>query len=319
MTQWIQTAQETLAIPWVGALTILLGSLVAAKIVEVILCRIVTRLTRRTQSDLDDRIVQLLHRPVFFSVLLAGVWFAAGRLTLTDGGRSLLLSILHTLIVLIWTGALLRLSSALLEGLGSVAGRVGWIEERTIPLFDNLAKIVIFGGAVYCLMLAWRLDVTPWLASAGIAGIAIGFAAKDTLANFFGGLFVIIDSPYTIGDYINLDSGERGRVVKIGLRSTRLLTRDDIEITLPNAQIANSTIVNESGGPWLKSRVTVRVGVAYGSDVDRVSRVLEETATSVPLVVEDPAPRIREGRDVSETFAGSGASRRRNSADGGAG
>jgi small-conductance mechanosensitive channel len=160
-------------------------------------------------------------------------------------------------------------------------------------LFDNLAKIVLFGGAVYGLLLAWNLDVKPWLASAGILGIAIGFAAKDTLANLFGGMFIIVDAPYKLGDWINLGTGERGRVTKIGLRSTRLLTRDDVEVTLPNAQIANSTIVNESGGPWEKARVEIRVGVAYGSDVDRVREVLTQAASECEYAVDEPAPRVR--------------------------
>jgi small-conductance mechanosensitive channel len=143
------------------------------------------------------------------------------------------------------------------------------------------------------LMVTWSLNISAWLASAGIVGIAVGFAAKDTLANLFGGLFVIVDAPYKIGDFINLDSGERGRVVKIGLRSTRLLTRDDVEITLPNALIANAKIVNESGGPWEQTRVAVKVGVAYGSDVDRVREVLQQAAVSVQHVMPDPEPRIR--------------------------
>jgi small-conductance mechanosensitive channel len=160
-------------------------------------------------------------------------------------------------------------------------------------LFDNLAKVVLFGAAIYALLVVWKLDVKPWLASAGIIGIAVGFAAKDSLANLFGGLFIIVDAPYKIGDFVNLDSGERGQVTKIGLRSTRLLTRDDIEITLPNAQIANAKIVNESGGRWLKSRISIDVGVAYGSDVDRVREILLEAAKSVKHVANKPAPRVR--------------------------
>ncbi|HXV75770.1 MAG TPA: mechanosensitive ion channel family protein, partial [Candidatus Polarisedimenticolaceae bacterium] len=168
-----------------------------------------------------------------------------------------------------------------------------WLDDRTVPLFDNVAKILLFGAAVYVLLLTWNLDVKPWLASAGIVGVALGFAAKDTLANLFGGLFIIIDAPYKIGDFINLDTGERGQVTKIGLRSTRLLTRDDVEITLPNAQIANAKIVNESGGPSQGFRVEIRVGVAYGSDVDQVRRVLLEAAGAVEIAAESPTPRVR--------------------------
>ena len=135
--------------------------------------------------------------------------------------------------------------------------------------------------------------MTAWLASAGILGIAIGFAAKDTLANLFSGIFILADAPYKIGDFILLDSGERGQVTEIGIRSTRILTRDDIEIIIPNAAIANAKIVNESGGPYSKARVRVNVGVAYGSDIDRVRAVLEDIGRKSEFLVDDPAPRVR--------------------------
>ena len=102
-----------------------------------------------------------------------------------------------------------------------------------------------------------------------------------------------MDAPYKIGDFINLDTGERGQVVKIGLRSTRLMTRDDVEITLPNAHIANSKVVNETGGHHEKTRVAISVGVAYGSDVDRVREVLLSAAQSVESVVQTPEPYVR--------------------------
>jgi MscS family membrane protein len=74
----------------------------------------------------------------------------------------------------------------------------------------------------------------------------VALAAKETLSNFFGGVSVFLDQPFRTGDYIILDSGERGEVVDIGLRSTRILTRDDVQITIPNAIIANTKVINES-------------------------------------------------------------------------
>ena len=135
--------------------------------------------------------------------------------------------------------------------------------------------------------------MTAWLASAGIVGIAIGFAAKDTLANLFAGVFILADSPYKIGDYVVLDSGERGMVTHIGIRSTRLLTRGDVEITIPNAVMGNTRISNESGGPHEKYRLNVKVGVAYGSDIDHVRSVLMDVAQNESEVCSDPEPRVR--------------------------
>lgn len=293
MNEWMGPVRAALDIPQVQALLLVVGSIVVARLVDVVVTRILRRLVDKTTTDLDDRLIEHLHRPVFATVVLLGLYFAVPMLGLPDGASWWLTRLVQTLIVVIWFVGGLRLCSVVLEALGRAADRIQWIESRTVPLFDNLAKIVIFGAALYCLLVVWNLDVAPWLASAGIAGIAIGFAAKDTLANLFGGLFVIADSPYKIGDYINLGTGERGEVSQIGLRSTRILTRDDVEVTIPNAQIANSTIVNESGGRWVKSRVTVRVGVAYGSDIEHVRRLLLQAAHSVDFVLTDPEPRIR--------------------------
>jgi MscS family membrane protein len=275
------------------ALILVLGSILAAAILDFVLCRILARLAAHTDTDLDDRLISLLHRPIFASAILIGSFLAVRTLELSDAADRIVTGLILTIAVMIWTVSGRKIISTLLDGLSNLADRVQWLDSRTLPLFDNLARLVLFGGAVYCLLVAWDLDLAPWLASAGIIGIAVGFAAKDTLANLFGGLFVIVDSPYKIGDFINLDTGERGQVTKIGLRSTRMLTRDDIEITVPNGVIANAKIVNESGGPWTKSRVAIDVGVAYGSDVDRVREVLMRAAMSVDNVADEPEPRIR--------------------------
>jgi small-conductance mechanosensitive channel len=102
-----------------------------------------------------------------------------------------------------------------------------------------------------------------------------------------------MDAPYKTGDFIILDTGERGVVTHIGLRSTRLLTRDDVEVTIPNGVIGNGKIINEAGGPSEKHRIRVSVGVAYGSDIDHVIATLEQVAADNAEVCADPAPRVR--------------------------
>jgi MscS family membrane protein len=293
MNEWIAFAREAQALSWVRAIEVVLVSLVVAKLIDWLVTRFLIRLTLRTDTDFDDQLVQLMHRPIFVSVLLFGLHFAVKLMEWSSGLEHVLVALIQTGAIFVWTAAGFRLTSTTLAGLSVLADRVTWLESRTLPLFDNLSKIVVFGVAVYCFLVAWDLDLSAWLASAGIVGIAVGFAAKDSQANLIGGIFVIMDAPYKIGDFINLDSGERGRVIKIGLRSTRLLTRDDVEITLPNSHIANAKVVNESGGPYEKTRIAVTVGVAYGSDVDRVREVLFEAAGSVEFVVQDPEPRVR--------------------------
>jgi small-conductance mechanosensitive channel len=285
--------REWLDKPWVMALLVLVLAVLSARLVDGVISRAVARLARKTRTDMDERLVGALHRPIFVSVLLVGVYVAAQIVDMPPALFRVIVSLVKTVAIVLWTVAGLRVCHTLLEGLSKLSERVEWLDSRTLPLFDNLGKLVLSAGALYLLLVAWDLNVGPWLASAGVLALAIGFAAKDTIANLFGGLFVIMDSPYKLGDFINLDSGERGMVTKIGLRSTRLLTRDDVEITIPNATIAVSKIVNESGGPYEKTRVTAYVGVAYGSDVDRVREILLDAAKSVEHVLDDPAPRVR--------------------------
>ena len=128
---------------------------------------------------------------------------------------------------------------------------------------------------------------------AGIVGLALSFAARDTLSNLFAGVSIVADAPYKTGDFIILETGERGVVTHIGLRSTRLMTRDDVEITIPNGVIGNSKIINEAGGDSQKHRIRVAVGVAYGSDIDKVIETLEAVAADHDEVCDEPAPRVR--------------------------
>ncbi|MEW6214412.1 MAG: mechanosensitive ion channel domain-containing protein [Nitrospirota bacterium] len=138
----------------------------------------------------------------------------------------------------------------------------------------------------------WKISITPLLASAGIAGAAVAFAAKDTIANFFGGISIFVDRPYKIGDYIVLDTGERGEVVEIGIRSTRIKTRDDILISIPNSIISNTKIINESA-PIPNFRVRIPIGVAYGSDIEIVEKTLIEIASQNENILNEPEPRAR--------------------------
>ena len=212
---------------------------------------------------------------------------------LPQGLHDAILSILASVLLFSWLRAGFRAARILLELIASNHHRLEIVQERTIPVFDMTIKMLLVGLGAYIFLLIWDINPTAWLASAGVIGIAVGFGARDTLANLFSGISIIADAPYKIGDYIVLDTGERGKVTRLGMRSTSLLTRDDIEVTIPNGVIANAKIINESGGPWVKHRIRVPVGVAYGSDVDEVCSLLEETASSHPEIVRQPAPRVR--------------------------
>ena len=283
---------DSLTNPWIAAGVVVIVSLAVAQFLGWILTRWVSRLTQRTRTRFDDQLVHKLRQPVFVHVTIIGLVNAAGIL-LAEPTPDLALNVqrgLWMIALFVW----LRFAfSGLRLLLLSISAHGSLVEARTIPLLDNVGKLLTVGMGGYVFCLIWGVDPTAWLTSAGILGIALGFAAKDTLGNLFSGLFILADSPYKIGDYIMLDTGERGSVTHIGLRSTRILTRDDIEVVIPNGVIANAKITNETGGRHEKQRIRVAVGVAYGTDVDKVVEILENIAAEADGIYDDPAPRAR--------------------------
>lgn len=293
MASWQSTFVFLNDYPVVLSVTILMLALLLANLLASVVTKIVGYVARRTRFIWDDQLVAVIKRPLFWSVLCVGVLLSVLPLDLPELAAGIVQSLVVTILIIVWTGFLLKFTRIVLRAMSRSAREQSVVRPQTRPLFENMAFLIIFAVAVYMVFRSWHVDMTAWLASAGIVGIAIGFAAKDTLANLFSGVFILADSPYKIGDYVVLDSGERGKVTRIGIRSTRLVTRDDVEVTIPNAIMGNSRIVNESGGPHEKFRIRVSVGVAYGSDIDQVKSVLMEVALAEPEVCEDPEPRVR--------------------------
>ncbi len=275
-----------------AGIAVLVAYLVA-KIVETVIVRVLHRLSLKTTNRLDERLISIIHRPLFWSILLIGLLVAITLLGASEKQLGYSSALFVTLMILMWTVFSLKASKMVLRTIAAGKQQQKIVSSQTLPLFENLAIIVLLALSVYLLFSAWGIDMTAWLASAGIAGIAIGFAAKDTLANLFSGVFILADSPYKIGDYVVLENGQRGAVTHIGIRSTRLLTRDDVEVTIPNSIMGNTQVINESGGPHEKFRIRTQVSVAYDCDIDQVKAVLNEIALQDASVCDDPEPRVR--------------------------
>jgi MscS family membrane protein len=266
--------------------------MIAGKIADWVISRIIGRFARKSSNDFDDKIVDLVHRPIFMSLVLMGLSLATRRIGLPEVTTFITVGILKTIAIFVWYNTLMQLMTLVVRTFSKSRDRQ-IVQTGMLSLLHNVMKIVLVALTVYFLFLAWKIDVTAWLASAGIVGLALSFAAKDTLSNLFAGVSIVMDAPYKAGDFIILDSGERGVVTDIGLRSTRILTRDDIEITIPNGLIGNGKIINEAGGPPGRHRIRVAVGVAYGSDIDHVIEVLGAVATDHPDILTNPEPRVR--------------------------
>lgn len=291
--QFLDLVAQIVPNRYLQSLLIIVVFALLAKIVDMIMTRFLERLLKKTKFTLDEQILEIFDRPIFVTIMLFGLALATDRLKLSQSVNFVTLSGLKTVAIFLWAMALARFLNLIIALVSRNDMRFTLIQERTRPLFNNLCMTLVVALALYFVMLAWNINVTAWMASAGILGLAISFAAKDTLANLFAGVFILADAPFKLGDFIVLDSGERGEVIHIGIRSTRILTRDDVEITVPNSIMGNVKITNETGGPSEKYRIRIKVGVAYGSDIDHVQAVLLEVAKNNPEVCRRPPARVR--------------------------
>ena len=275
-------------------LILIISSAIIAKLVDMIISLTFKKVVSKTKTTIDNDIVDILHKPIYYSIFFTGIVLSIDSIAnLPVSFDFIIRGAFRSITILIWSIAFIKISKIIIKWISQKNKFNGLIHNRTLPLFDNLAKIIIFIFTVYFICLSWKIDVTGWVASAGILSVVIGFAAKDTLSNLFAGIFIMADAPYKEGDYINLDSGERGYVRSIGIRSTRIMTRDDIEITIPNALIANSKIVNESGGPYERERIRITIEISYNSDIDIARKILYDIASSSEHACKDPEPRVR--------------------------
>ena len=162
-----------------------------------------------------------------------------------------------------------------------------------MELLVLVSKYVIWFAALMAILSVFRVNITPFLAGAGIAGLAVALAAQDIISNFFGGAIITVDKPFKVGDRIKVDQ-YYGDVISIGPRSTRLKTLDYQIVTIPNNKITTSVVTNFSmPDPMVK--MTIPVSAAYGSNVDLVKKILVEVAEdalkNTDYFVADPKPR----------------------------
>ena len=190
--------------------------------------------------------------------------------------------------VLIFLGFWL-LYRATRRSLRSLLERSGMDSILTRLLVDKVYRIVLMAFGLVMGASQVGIDVGAALAGLGVAGVAIGFAAKDILANVIAGFTIFIDEPFVSGDYVHV-SGEYGRVEEVTLRSTRIRTNRNTYVVLPNSRVVNEVLVNDSKKG--RMRVEVPVGIAYKEDILRARDVLLEAAAGVEGLASSPQPDV---------------------------
>ncbi len=174
----------------------MLAFVIIAKLADFFVDRVLRRFTKSTKTDIDDRIIDFIHKPVFFTVIIIGIVLAISDLRPSPEVFFYSSGVLYSILTVLWCVTIIRISNSVIEhGIRRVSDVTG-LSNDIIPLAENISKIAIIIAGLMVILSLWKVNITPLIASAGIAGAAVAFAAKDTIANFFGGISVFVDKPF---------------------------------------------------------------------------------------------------------------------------
>ena len=288
--------------PVTDAILVLLAFSIITRTFVWILEKIILRLTAKTKTKFDDEIFSAVNNPLTLLIILAGLRLATLRIQdhvffkpeLQATVFYIANNFIYSLIIFISTIVLVRIIDIFMAHFGSklVKKTKSELDDQILSLFRKAFKVIIFVLSIFYILTIWNIDIFPYLTGLGIARIAVGFAVKDTLSNIIGGIALIFDGNIRIGDKIKLQSGYVGVIEDIGLRTTKMKTYDNEMIIVPNGILSND-IIHNYALPNPLNRVYVDFGVAYGTDPEKVEKVITKTlATIKDAIKDDPVPAI---------------------------
>ena len=286
----IQFISESRYLKFLAALVI---TVIVAFLAKIILKQVLKPLAKKTKTKIDDIVIKSVSSIIFYIALLLGIKVGLHDFEFGENIQAIFDGIINTLLIFIITVLILKIISGF-----ALQWTKEWkfktkttADERLIPFLKRILKAIVIILSVIFVFNAWKINISPLLATAGIAGIAVGLAVKDSLSNILGGLQLVLDKTFKVGDKVQLESGELGVIMDVGLRSTKLRTYDNEVIYIPNGYLANTKIKNFTE-PDLSIRASVSFGVEYGSDTKKVQKVVLEAIKKIENVIEQPEPVV---------------------------
>ncbi len=263
-----------------------------------VLEKILLKLTLKTKTDLDDIMLARSSKPINIILFLVSlrIVFSQIETNLNPGLTMFIDRVIYTIIT-ISVGYLIYVIIDLVIGRAfkRFAKRTkSKFDDNLFALVHSVLKMTVIVVVLLYVLGIWGIEVLPLLGALGVAGIAVALALQPVLGNIFSGASIILDKSVGVGDLVYLDSQTKGKVLKVGIRSTKILTFDNELIIVPNTKLAESVIQNVAL-PEPMSRVVVPFSVAYGSDIEKVKKIVMEQIKSVKdlFVDEDHEPKVR--------------------------
>jgi MscS family membrane protein len=286
---------------WLLAVAIIVGALVVGKALFWAFSGIFKRLAGKTETKLDDILVDMIEEPIVFAVTVAGIWYGLGTLTLPERVGGWINGGVQFLIIISVTWMIARLLEALFSHyISPLADKSDTdLDDLLLPLVRKGTKVGVWSVGLIVAFNNAGYDVGALIAGLGIGGLALAMAAKDTVSNIFGGFTIVTDHPFALNDRVKV-AGFDGNIVEIGIRSTRMRTLAGTLVTIPNAKFADSAVENVSEEPSRK--VVSTLGLTYDTTpegMEKAMKVIGEIAAENPALEEKTVIGFTEFADSS--------------------
>ncbi|MDW5562283.1 MAG: mechanosensitive ion channel family protein [Methanomassiliicoccus sp.] len=305
---WDNTLPEPFGNVWWSFIITVLLWVVIASAIYFIVDPIIHQFTKKTKTDLDDRILEITRMPIFALIVTFGLVDSLAILDISQDWHFTIMQMYEVVVVLVVAYTAFQIFDRVV-----IFYAQRWatktdteIDDVLIPLLQKVGIIVIPLVGVVTVLGILGVDVTLLVAGMGVIGLVVAFAVQETLGNLFAGMQLLLDRPFKVGDIVELESGEICEVRKIGLRSTTMYNTADHEIiVVPNNDVVNKKVVNYSRPDHHRS-MNCEIGVAYGTDLNRVKELLLDIAMKHPDVIKQegqmPYVRLSKFSDSSVDF-----------------
>jgi len=267
---------------WGITLLIILGSIIAGKIIYWFFGSVVKKITAKTKTKIDDIIFDMIEEPIILALAIIGMWYGLNRLDFTADWYSFLGKVYHVLIAINITWLIARLVDAIIqEYIVPLAEKTeSTLDNQIIPVVrKGLRSVIWILGTIVALNNA-GYDVGALIAGLGIGGLALAMAAKDSVANIFGGIMIFTDKPFKVGDRIKIN-GFDGSISEIGIRTSRMRTLEGRLVTIPNSLFTGDMVENVSEEP--NRKVVLNLGLTYSMkavQIEKGIKILKEIAAN---------------------------------------
>jgi MscS family membrane protein len=294
MSFWEQTFYYNTVQAWAIALGVALGVWILSKFLYWISANVMRRLVERTATRLDDILLETLEQPLILLFTLMGFLVAYHQLEFPERFDSWMLRAYHAAVSLSVTWLLARVVDGMIrEYLVPYAERSdSKLDDHLVPMArKGLRSMIWILGIIVALNNA-GYNVGALLAGLGIGGLALAMAAKDTVANVFGGIAVLTDKPFLVGDRIRI-GGFDGTVLEVGIRSTRIRTLEGPMLVVPNYKFTESLLENVTAEP--SRRIKHEIGLTYGTPAED----MENAISIMNAIVDGMQDVLEENRLIS--------------------